>query len=486
MNVKTNLAERAIQALNRKGLTAIQFKSSGRLQESFAGTTDFDLVVSANQFSKACATLLDLGFLERFTNDPAHPVQIRDFLGYDEANRAIHHFSLHAELVFGAKPIKRHVVPEKIWAELKTKATAEGLEILQPGEELLLLAMRLSLRIRIFSLANINWLLRGSDSRFPEKAMLEEVRNLHRHSRLTVLEPQIRGRFSPVLEKNAVLLITALAKLQVRRSSFLFHIFRLRIALNRWISLKMAELVKIRVRRLAFSKNNAVRSAGAGLAIAVVGIDGSGKSSLVQHLTGWLNYKFSAKEFYLGQHKKNPSQRLLRFMNRVGRRLRLPLVSSLSYRLARVDLERLRWRESRRIQKWTARGGIAIVDRWPLPEFRNSRMKMDSPVLGSDSILSKLETYFSNLIPNYPDYLIVLSVDPLIAAQRKYGDRTVLEGKANSIKALLQSNIRTIVQVINANEPLEDIKTHSEEFVWALLTKLSKPKNQRSIFSRSD
>ena len=483
MKAETNLAKRAIQALNGKGLQVIQFKSSGRLQESYAGMTDFDLVVPTDHFNIACDTLLDLGFLERSTNDPAHPAQIRDFIGYDQASRAIHHFSLHAELVFGAKPIKRHVVPQNIWRNFKTEATSEGLKILQPVEELLLLTLRLSLRIRIFSFRTINWLIRGSDSRFPEKAMLKEARRLHQFSPLSGSHPEIPGGFSPVLEKSAASLITVLSQPQIRRGSFLFGMVRLRIALNSWIALRGARLMKIRLQRLTFLENKAVRSAGAGLAVAVVGIDGSGKSSLVEHLTDWLDYKFSAKSFYLGQHKKSASQRLLRFMNRVGRQLRIPLVRNLSYRLARVDLERLRWKESWKIQKWTARGGIAVVDRWPLREFRNSATKMDSPVLGSTSVLGKLETHFSNLIPHYPDYLIVLSIDPVLAGERKSGDPKVLEGKANSIKALLQSNIGTIFRVVSSNEPLEENKTQSEKFVWAVLTRLSRRGNQPTFFA---
>ena len=101
---------------------------------------------------------------------------------------------------------------------------------------------------------------------------------------------------------------------------------------------------------------------------------------------------------------------------------------------------------------------------------------MDSPRLEGKSILAKLENHFFDSIPDYPDGLLVLSVDPVVARERKFVDLKVLEGKANSIKGLLRSDIGTIYLALSSNEPLKDIETSSEKFVWANLSSLSRRK----------
>lgn len=75
-----DLARIFFRLLKEKELTAIQFKSTERLKESFAGKTDFDLLVPPEEFQEVLRLAEGLGFVERLTSDPAHPEQVRDSL----------------------------------------------------------------------------------------------------------------------------------------------------------------------------------------------------------------------------------------------------------------------------------------------------------------------------------------------------------------------------------------------------------------------
>lgn len=465
-----DLARIFFRLLKEKELTAIQFKSTERLKESFAGKTDFDLLVPPEEFQEVLRLAEGLGFVERLTSDPAHPEQVRDFLCRDRHSGKTHHLSFHSQLVFGSKPVKRHIVPEEIWSSFSRSRTADDVEILTVGDELALLVLRISLRVRLFSLRSAKWWVTGKDTHFPEHAMLEEARNLSRkipdakgfEPKATWRDEKVAGRSDDLFE--------VLRRSPIARSRFFWAQTRLRRALRPWVFLKGFDYVAKRI-RLGFSrKSKTIRTTGQpGLVIAVVGIDGSGKSTLVGALRKNFEYKLSSQQFYLGQYKNTPTYVLLRYLEEGFNYLRIRRVGIFLSQLARVNIARLRAQESKRIGRFCAKGGIALVDRYPLREFRSSEAKMDSPVLDVGTFLGRAERRYADRIPPYPGGVIVLLSDVSTAASRKKADVEVLAQKANAVGALSESNLAAPSCFIKATLKPPEVLKIAETFCWSLL-----------------
>lgn len=133
-------------AVANAGLTTIQFKSTRTLDRAFAAAEDFDLLVRREDFDRVLRVAEELGFRRRWTTDPFHPSAIVDLLHWDPGMARLHHLSLHRELVFGERPIKRHVVPWTSIEQVSTVAHRPGLRVLDPPAELALLIARIVLR----------------------------------------------------------------------------------------------------------------------------------------------------------------------------------------------------------------------------------------------------------------------------------------------------------------------------------------------------
>lgn len=459
------------RSIERKGLTAIQFKSSNRLGDSFAGKTDFDLLVPFDDFEEIKDIAKKMGFLQRFTNHPAHPTEISDFLFYESSTGKTHHFSLHTELVFGSKPVKQHVVPKTIWGALPTSKTPEGVQVFNPRDELTLLLMRIALRTRLLSVRSARWWLSARNrDYFPEQEMLNEARFLHMQLGVETLNIPESAWGNKKLLTYCEGLLNSIIEGPIWRLRFVFAQMRVRYELRLFKFMTASDFYEKRFKTALHPKSRTVRTTNPeGFVFAVVGIDGSGKSTLVKSLKKELGYKLTVREFYLGQNKRSFTNVCLGLCVGGLMRLRLYSLAHVFKRLKRVNLERLRAVESEKILRFSAKGGIAIVDRYPLREFRLSEIKMDSPILENKGLLGRLEQKYANKIPDYPSGLIVLLADSGTALGRKTARREVIRLKEKAIEDLKKDKFSVPHEFLDATASKEEIQQKAMEFIWGRL-----------------
>jgi thymidylate kinase len=237
-----------------------------------------------------------------------------------------------------------------------------------------------------------------------------------------------------------------------------------------------------------------------GLTVALVGADGSGKSTAAGALERWLGWKVDVRVYYLGS--KAPSRqtrwltvafRALRRAHRAVSRWRVvgshaarPIGSlrdtALALRYLTIGRDRVR---RHRAGQGDAQGGrVVIFDRFPLESLSSDDLHraLDGPkisrALGAPMgrvrrALARAEERMYRAF-GVPDYLVVLGVRPEISAGRKPDHEfEVLEVKSRAaleLAALAEGSSEPVGVIrVDANLPLEDVLLEIKRRLWVVL-----------------
>jgi thymidylate kinase len=208
-----------------------------------------------------------------------------------------------------------------------------------------------------------------------------------------------------------------------------------------------------------------------GVVIAISGVDGSGKSSMVDSIDSSLSKFLTIKRLSLGK----PQGRLIEFIRKLSSNNKSKTNSSskkgsfhevsLFKSISLLVLAILRIFESWKSQYYINKGYVVLVDRWPTREFG----KMDGPKIyagnasnGLVKLLSKLEKIVYKAIPAADVcFFLEVSVDTAIkrnSMRIKDDKETESEIRErhmqnNKIKPVATKNIR-----FNNDGPFEDKK----------------------------
>lgn len=236
-----------------------------------------------------------------------------------------------------------------------------------------------------------------------------------------------------------------------------------------------------------------------GLRLALVGIDGAGKSTQCRRLHKWLSWKLDVHICYLGSKPPSRQARMLywlfRFFRR-GQRTISGLVGEQSFVSKRLsDLRDIalawhylatgqdRYRRYMAAEKSALGGSLVIYDRFPLstidPQVDSTFMDgaQIAPLAANrrsgllEYLARKEATVYQQIRP--PDHLIVLNVSPELSLQRK-PDHVIsaLETKLEAVRQLTAaaaSKSRKPVIYVDANAPLEEVTDRLKKQVWNLL-----------------
>ncbi|HEX9848035.1 MAG TPA: hypothetical protein VGB33_06430 [Acidimicrobiia bacterium] len=483
--------QRLLADLDAEGIVYCHWKSNSHLSAALDGHTDLDLLFDNAQIGLVHRNLAESGY-KRFVTHPSRAYPgMEDYLGVHPVTGTLVHLHVHYRLAIGQRHMKNYRLS---WEDevLGTRTLdPTGVFTAEPGHEWLLLVIRAAMKIR------------GRDrlrSLFGAKAVPAELVEEHRWL-ASRADKSLPGQIAAdLLDEQTATLVSRCVDSDLGFGELLRLRRRLRQALKGQRAYDTLAANIVRARRemrwaLGSVNRKSVRRpypyarspAGGGLVLALIGGDGSGKSTIANELYGWLEGKVDVLPIYFGSGKGRASW--LRFpldlMRKVLRRSRratrgsdgTAVMSDEHGALVRavwaLVLAREKRLKIRKSIKARERGFIVICDRFPQTQVSgmidgtllDHWMSSESKLLRS---LARWEADSYTLADTYPpDLVIRLDVTSETAASRRpEAHRPVLDHRRQVVESLMFKNARFGLRSLDANRDLDDVLLDVKHALW--------------------
>lgn len=481
-----------------RGIGICSWKSNSHLSAGLLGDTDIDLLVAPDDEDALKQLLSSHGWLQVGPPPGGRHDGMTHYLGKDGEGK-LFHLHVHDRLVLGQRYAKNYVLPLTS-VFLDSSKVEEGVPRPDPSIELVVLACRALLKYRVrdaikdvlgikspgvplATIEEINWCLdQVDDDRLDEGLRLSER---------TVPPGLIRSFLDIIQSDPRSGLRLWMLKDRLERSLAPYR-RRSRMAAA---GIYARALLKSRT---GLQGDPRLRLKGYGIAMAMVGADGSGKTTISSELASWLGGRLAVSRYYMGS--KQPSRtttasyiafRILRRCHReasflgdsVARRF-LARIRDVLLAGHHLSVARDRLRRLKRARKDLNRGYVVIMDRYPLEALgSNQRIRMlDGPSIDPEAIglVGKLAQHESVLYQDFelPEAIMLLEVDPHVAIERKpdHDFDSLMEKTrgVSELKDLVESQGHTShFHRIDSNKPWPIPYQHVQDAVWSALSKRS-------------
>ncbi len=489
-----SIAHALFEALDKAQIPHCHFKSNVHLREALAGETDLDLLVDLQRALEVESLLSELRYRRVLSQEWACFSGIEDWIGFDPETTKLVHLHLHYRLRSGLRHVKEQRIPWE--AEILKSAVLDeihGVRVTEPALELLLLLLRLALKnpgrlntawMPELLSAELDWLRARSR---PEQVQAWAQQLLP--SAAEAVAEALRGdlssprRFYPL--RAALLSSLQSERHQAPLSAQLKH------------KLQRARFQRARVlRKLELRGQWGKRLHSGGRIIAIIGCDGSGKSSLAQDLLAWLSWKLDVRRLYLGvgDGEISWSTRLLkggalRAQARQDQRsaqrsasATQPKMGGLKLKQAAKDLgvgllnlsfAQERARKLRRAAALRQDGVILITDRYPQDQVRGIydgprtlRKAQATPI--RERFAQREDALFGEMKGIRPDLVIRLNVSVEVALARKPQHKRPEISRKVKLTPQLHFPGSQLVD-LDAEQPIEEVSKAARRAIWMLL-----------------
>lgn len=476
-------------AMTAQQINYCHWKSNQAIDRTARGDNDLDLLVARNDIGKFTAILYQFGFKEAYAPEDQQMPGVQDYYGYDEPSGRIVHVHAHYQLIIGQDMTKNYHLPiEK--AYLASSVQDELFRVADPAFELIVFIIRMiikhaTLDTMLGGLGHLSKVERRELDYLQAKADPERVKALlQEHLAFIPLDCFERCQQALQVGSSTWLRIRAGWDLQKRlgaytRSGYISDSVR-----------KVWRRATWKVRRLFFGKTSQRHLARGGALIAVVGGDGSGKTTTINELYSWLAADFDVTKVHLGKPGRSLATRSVRAALKAIRAITFtPYVEDLSvfyepdtpisrftaYELVlrALCVARDRYREFVKARRMATSGRLVICDRFPLAQIK----MMEAPQIeriwhGKRKnrllhLMERSEKEYNQLILP-PELLIVLQIDPEIAVKRRAGERS-LPVQLRNQEIMEVPWDQSHAYVVNTSRPKEEIMVELKKIVWAKL-----------------
>ncbi len=472
-------------ALDDAGIRYCHFKSNDALDRSASGENDLDLLVDRADGDRFTRILIATGFKPAQLPAAVRLPGINDWYGSDPGSQRLVHAHIHHQLLIGDDMTKNvHLPIERAYLD---GAVRDGLFNVPPRSlEFIVFVIRMILKHASFD-AVLTGQGRLSSSERRELGFLESEidpdavdRLLAEH--LPFVDRGLFHRCHRAIAGGRVGPDGPPAAWKLQRA----------LAAHSTLPPSVDTVVKVVRRfRLAFVRKvlripSRKRLVAGGLLIAVIGGDGSGKSSSVGALLAGLGRDLDVRRYHLGKPRRSALSTVVRTTMRAGRLVglfestRVPAAASIGTRcpgLAWLVWHALNARDRRRTyaaaRRFATAGGLAVCDRFPLAQLSlmdGSRTASLSGVDDLGPIGRRLAAYERRCYDHIlaPDLALVMSVDPEIAvARRPEQDEHFVRERNREIRATDWAS--TPFVVVDASRPRDEVLAEVRSIAWAAM-----------------
>jgi hypothetical protein len=468
------LLERLVKALDARGVSYCQWKGHWSAHRWAVGEGDIDLLVDHSAIAKFRTLVGELGFKLTLPPGGRQIAGIESYFGHDPVIPRPLHLHVHYRLVLGDYWKTTYSLP----IERPMLETAEGGSLFRvptPTYQFLVFVLRMVLRQRGRPLhyAGRRWL--GGIQR--QLDYLEETSDrealaaaIGQHLPSMTLGffdrcvASLRGKGGPISR-------TVLAWQLHRR----LRAHARPAPLAGVLSAVAEKLLPPGIfRRLLDGR---MRVAGGGTVVALIGGDGAGKSTCVYELGEWLSEDLATMRAHLGNPPRSwmtlaigGALKIEQALDRLLRRERLAAshIELFRHLCTARDCHRL----YQKVHRFAARGGIAVCDRYPVPENwflvgpRIPALLAPCPSILAAWLRNAEVSYYERILP--PDCLIVLRLDPELAVLRK-PEEPAAYVRARGRVVWETDWSATQAYVVDASQMLPDVLRHLKSVIWSVL-----------------
>jgi len=279
------------EELNSVGITYCHWKSNNALDRTYDGLNDIDLLVDRRQNNLLYQILLKLGYKRVIAPWFKYYTAVENHISNSSTDEIIH-LHLHYQLILGEKTIKGYRIPYE--SELLSRSTSSLFGALVPKkeDEVIILIARIFLKFGFVSI--LKKLISKEKAYFP-KHIIEEFSFLKNDIDEGELE-KVKAKIIPGLSKTETnKILNQLSQIR------LFNIYRIKRKIKKDLkhnkryskhgaSIKSG-IVSLTRRSVVYKpfKTYAKKSfETGGISIALMGIDGAGKSTILKEIESWL------------------------------------------------------------------------------------------------------------------------------------------------------------------------------------------------------
>jgi hypothetical protein len=489
--------------LDQNNIRYCHWKSNEHVDAAVEGKTDLDVLVDENEKANLLRVLSEVGY-KYFEAIPCRRYHdIDDYLALDEETGILVHLHLHYRLELGEKYLKGYRLP---WEELvlSTRIYSEEYQIYiaEPNIETILLVVRAALKVRTRD--RLNNLL-GKD--YFKGDFIREFRwlkeRLDRQKVQELSEQLLDSKATQLVldvidnESNLKFLLKSGNAIQVALKPYRrYHPLVSKVL--RW-QLEIQFLFFKSLRKFFQAPVAAHRTPiSGGLIIAVLGADGSGKSTVTSEIKKCFSHKLDVQPVYLGSGDGPASWyrlplvlagRAAKILRPVRshdqshqRQISSDLVGTSQPKSPLKRLAKALWaitlvyEKHQKLQDCSIarkRGMIVISDRYPQTQILGFN---DGPLLVNGNGHSspypgflkewELKNYQDMTNTVLPDLVIKLDVTPEVAMARKSDTPTdIVKQKVDAVKSLKFPPQTTVVN-IDATQPLDQVLLQAKQSVW--------------------
>lgn len=464
------------------------WKSNEAIDRSGTGENDLDLLISRADAQQFVAILSKLEFKEAQETPDKKLPGILNYYGYDSSTDRFVHVHAHYQLILGHDGSKNYRLP--IEDAFLASATQKGLfKLPTPEFEFLVFVIRMILKHSTWdTMLGGQGSLAKTERR--ELLYLSQIAQRDRVSELLqqhipYLSPQVFDRCFQALQPGCSFWqrLQAGHELQTCLKAHGRHSHLADLGL------KLSNRVRWGIERRTTKPKKRLTSGGA--LVALVGGDGSGKTTAVDELYHSFSEKFDATKIHLGKPSWSLATFALRALHKAGRLVGLisnddfSVQSVLNNRvngfpgyvwlLREVFTARDRYRTYIKAQRLATNGWIVICDRFPLPQIKLMDSLQANHVINQTTpapnrlvkFLLRLEAHYYQQIAA-PDVLVVLRLNPDIAVQRRSSEDPVwIRERSEEIWAV--DWLQTRAHIVDSSRSKADVLSDIKSFVWSKL-----------------
>ena len=484
LELTTNLCKE----LNAGKISYCHWKSNANLDRSASGENDLDLLISRSCMPQFTEILFRLGFKQAFEQPGRQMPGVLDYYGYDQASGKFIHVHAHYQLVFGHDATKNYHLPvEKQY--LDSIVQEKLFNIPAPEFEFIILVIRMMIK-------HFTWdvvILGNGKLSKTERQELAYLQERVSHPKMI----NILGLILPCIDEP---LFSECIRSLTQKCSMGFRIktagkLRNQLKANSRRSYASDILMKIwrrleeGIRRRVLRSSTRKRLANGGLMIALIGGDGSGKTTSIDGLFEWLSREFEIKKIHMGKPPWSFTTIMVRGILKMGQLLGLyhffregsrqtlntssPAFPGVPWLIREVCTARDRYLVYRSGRRYATNGGLVLCDRFPISQIKI----MDGPQVERVTngiktnklirLLAGLERKYYGLIM-LPDLLITLRLHPEISVQRKTNETAdSVRARAGEIWNIDWS--KTNAHIVDASKIKAEVLSDLKTIIWSNL-----------------